>query len=67
MRAKLAWISPRKSRYLFTNRQGQNGLEFTLVDLIGMFKRGEASMIESGPSVERAVSDMIGMLQPAAA
>ncbi|MBV8466634.1 MAG: DUF1631 domain-containing protein [Burkholderiales bacterium] len=67
MRAKLAWISPRKSRYLFTNRQGQNGLEFTLAELIGLFKRGEASMIESGPSVERAVSDMIGMLQPVAA
>ncbi len=62
-RAKLAWVSPRKSRYLFTNRQGENGLEFTLMELIALFKRGDASLIESGPSVERAVSDMIDMLQ----
>lgn len=66
-RAKLAWVSPRKSRYLFTNRQGDNSMEFTLLDLISLFKSGEASLIESGPSVERAVSDMIGMLQPQAA
>lgn len=66
-RAKLAWVSPMKSRYLFTNRQGQNGLEFTLLELIDLFKRGDASLIESGPSVERAVSDMIDMLQTQAA
>ncbi|QDQ28834.1 DUF1631 domain-containing protein [Chitinimonas arctica] len=66
-RAKLAWVSPRKSRYLFTNRQGENGLEFTLLELIGLFKRGDASLIESGQSVERAVSDMIDMLQTQAA
>ncbi|MFC4158086.1 DUF1631 domain-containing protein [Chitinimonas lacunae] len=63
-RVKLTWVSPRKSRFLFTNRQGQNGLEFTLVDLVGMFKRGEARLLEGGPLVERAVSDMIDMLQP---
>lgn len=66
-RAKLAWVSPRKSRYLFTNRQGQNGLEYTLAELVALFKRGEASLIEGGPLVERAVSDMIDMLQPAKA
>jgi len=66
-RMKLAWVSPMKSRYLFTNRQGQNGLEFNLIDLIELFKHGNAQLIESGPSVERAVSDMIDMLQPAAA
>ncbi|PHV13332.1 DUF1631 domain-containing protein [Chitinimonas sp. BJB300] len=62
-RAKLAWVSPMKSRYLFTNRQGQNSVEFTLLELVDLFKRGDASIIESVPSVERAVSDMIGMLQ----
>jgi len=66
-RAKLAWVSPRKSRYLFTNRQGQNGLEYTLAELVALFKRGDASLIEGGPLVERAVSDMIDMLQPARA
>lgn len=66
-RAKLAWVSPRKSRYLFTNRQGENGLEYTLAELIALFKQGDASLIESGPSVERAVSDMLGMLQTQAA
>ena len=66
-RMKLAWVSPMKSRYLFTNRQGQNSMEFNLIDLIELFKNGKAQLIESGPSVERAVSDMIDMLQPAAA
>jgi hypothetical protein len=66
VRAKLAWVSPMKSRYLFTNRQGQNGMEFTLLELIDLFKRGDASLIEGGSSVERAVSDMIDMLQPVA-
>lgn len=64
-RAKLAWISPRKSRFLFTNRQGQNGAEYTLAALIALFKNGEAQIIEGGPLVERAVSDMIDLLQPA--
>ncbi|MGQ5523173.1 DUF1631 domain-containing protein [Chitinimonas sp. PSY-7] len=62
-RAKLAWVSPMKSRYLFTNRQGHKSVEFTLEELVALFKRGDASIIESVPSVERAVSDMIGMLQ----
>lgn len=66
-RAKLAWVSPRKSRFLFTNRKGENGAEYTLAELVAMFKAGTASLIEGGPLVERAVSDMMDLLQPASA
>ncbi|MDK2125523.1 DUF1631 domain-containing protein [Parachitinimonas caeni] len=65
-RMKLAWVSPMKSRFLFTNRQGQNGQEYTLAELVGKFRSDEVRIIESAASVERAVSDMIDMLQPVA-
>jgi hypothetical protein len=63
VRARLTWVSPRRTRFLFTNRQGQNGLEYSLEELLGLFRRQQARLLERAPSVERAVSDMIGMLQ----
>jgi hypothetical protein len=63
VRARLTWVSPRRTRFLFTNRQGQNGLEYSLEELLGLFRRQQARLLDRAPSVERAVSDMIGMLQ----
>ena len=36
--AKLAWVSPLRGTYLFTNRQGQKALSITAEELAGHFR-----------------------------
>ncbi|SMC23858.1 Protein of unknown function [Andreprevotia lacus DSM 23236] len=40
-RYRLSWISPQKTRYLLTNRGGENGLGFTQIELIEHLNSGQ--------------------------
>jgi hypothetical protein len=42
---KLAWISPHRSVYLLTNRQGKRALSLTAEDLADLFRTGRARLI----------------------
>jgi hypothetical protein len=44
---KLAWISPRKSLYLLTNRQGERALSLSAVDFARALREGRAQAIHS--------------------
>jgi hypothetical protein len=52
--AKLAWISPLRGNYLFTNRQGQRALSLTADELAGQFRNNRARLVEAEPLIDRA-------------
>ncbi|GAO36775.1 thymidine phosphorylase [Sulfuricella sp. T08] len=65
-RSKLAWVSPLKGLYLFTNRLGSRALSITPSNLAEKFRSGQAQIINDEALIDRAVSDMMERLQQAA-
>ena len=60
--AKLAWISPLRGNYLFTNRQGQRALSMTAEDLAAQFRGNRARLVEAEPLIDRAFSRVMSEL-----
>lgn len=60
--AKLAWVSPQGTTYLFTTRHGRKAASLTPEELADWFRTDRARMIESEPIVDRA---LVGMFQSA--
>ena len=52
--AKLAWVSPLRGTYLFTNRQGQKALSMTAEELAERFRADRARLVEAEPLIDRA-------------
>ena len=67
MQAKLKWISPLKSAYLFTDRQGKRAATMPLDKLEAAFRIGSARMIDESPLLDRVVDRVIETLKQAAA
>jgi len=61
--AKLAWVSPLRGTYLFTNRQGQKALSITAEELAGLFRDDRARLVEAEPLIDRAVSSMVAKME----
>ena len=61
--AKLAWVSPLRGTYLFTNRQGQKALSMTAEDLAERFRNDRARVVEAEPLIDRAFSSMLTQLE----
>jgi hypothetical protein len=57
--AKLAWISPLRGTYLFTNRQGQKALSMTAEELALRFRDDRARLVEAEPLIDRAFGSMM--------
>jgi hypothetical protein len=57
--AKLAWVSPLRGTYLFTNRQGQKALSMTAEELAERFRHDQARLVEAEPLIDRAFSNMM--------
>jgi hypothetical protein len=60
--AKLAWISPLRGNYLFTNRQGQRALSMTADELATQFRSNRARLVEAEPLIDRAFSRVMSEL-----
>ena len=67
MHAKLKWISPLKSAYLFTDRQGKRAATMPLDELAAAFRIGSACIVDDLPLLDRAVDNVIETLKQAAA
>jgi hypothetical protein len=70
--AKLAWVSPLRGTYLFTNRQGQKALSMSAEELAERFRSDLARLVEAEPLIDRALSSVIASFgdkfpEPAAA
>lgn len=61
--AKLAWVSPLRGTYLFTNRQGQKALSMTAEELAERFRADRARPVEAEPLLDRALSSVMGQLE----
>jgi hypothetical protein len=61
--AKLAWVSPLRGTYLFTNRQGQKALSMTAEELAERFRNDRARLVEAEPLIDRAFTSMMTQLE----
>jgi len=61
--AKLAWISPLRGTYLFTNRQGQKAVSLTADELADRFRHDRARLVEAEPLVDRAFVSMMSSIE----
>ena len=61
--AKLAWVSPLRGTYLFTNRQGQKALSITAEELASHFRTDKARLVEAEPLIDRAFSSMMAQME----
>jgi hypothetical protein len=62
-RVRLAWISPSKTMYLFTNRQGERAMALTRAELSSRFAEGRAAFSDERPLMDRVVDDVLDSLQ----
>jgi hypothetical protein len=60
--SKLAWISPLRGTYLFTNRQGQKAVSMTAEDLAEQFRGNRARLVEAEPLIDRAFTSVMSEL-----
>jgi hypothetical protein len=65
--ARLAWVSPLRGTYLFTNRQGQKALSMTAEELASLFRKDHARLVEAEPLLDQAFSSMLANLGDRAA
>ena len=65
--AKLSYISPLKTRYLFVDRQGKNILDCSRAELARRFQLGEVVIMAEVPEVplfDRITQGLVGKLGP---
>jgi hypothetical protein len=60
--AKLSWISPQRTTYLFTTRQGHKAASLTPTQLAEWFREDRARILESEPVVDRALNVLLSEL-----
>ncbi len=56
---KLAWISPRRTRFIFTGRPGHAAFSMSSDELADLLRSGKAQKINDEPVVERALQAVI--------
>lgn len=64
-RAKLSWISPISSKYLFVNRRGLKVCDKTVYGLAADLRRGSAVVLEEVPLFDRALDAIVARLRHA--
>ncbi|MEP7044535.1 MAG: DUF1631 domain-containing protein [Dokdonella sp.] len=64
-RAKLSWISPISSKYLFVNRRGLKVCDKTVAGLAVELRRGSAIVLEEVPLFDRALDAIVARLRSA--
>jgi hypothetical protein len=64
-RAKLSWISPISSKYLFVNRKGLKVSDMTAPQLAAQIKEGKAAVLEEVPLFDRALDAIVERLKQA--
>ncbi|MGN6521349.1 MAG: DUF1631 domain-containing protein [Dokdonella sp.] len=62
-RAKLSWISPISSKYLFVNRRGLKVCDKTVFGLAAELRRGSAVVLEEVPLFDRALDAIVARLR----
>jgi hypothetical protein len=63
LRAKLAWVSPLRGTYLFTNRLGERAVSINAAGLAQKLLQGEAKLVDNTALIDRAVSSLFDRLR----
>ena len=58
-RYKLAWVSPKRSRYIFSNRQGHDSFSISSNELVAKLRNGDAVPISLESLVDRALVEAL--------
>ena len=58
-RFKLAWVSPKRTRYIFTNRQGHDAFSISSEELVQKFRQGIAVQLSAESVVDRALVEAL--------
>ncbi|MDO9193743.1 MAG: DUF1631 family protein, partial [Undibacterium sp.] len=58
-RYKLAWVSPKRTRYIFTNRQGQDAFSLSGEELVAKFRGGYVNQVVADSVVDRALVEAL--------
>jgi hypothetical protein len=61
--ARLAWISPLKGIYMFTNNQDQSAVSITVRGLRDKLRTGEVSILDASPLMDRVVDSLMERVQ----
>lgn len=63
LRAKLAWVSPLRGTYLFTNRLGERAVSINAAGLAQKLRDGQARFVDNTALIDRAVSSVFERLR----
>ncbi len=58
-RFKLAWVSPKRTRYIFTNRQGHDAFSISSEELMNKFKTSVATQVPAESLIDRALVEAL--------
>jgi len=58
-RCRLSWVSPMRTRFLFTNREGFDAFVRSEREVAQMLRQGHLHMLDQAPIVERALNRLI--------
>lgn len=58
-RCRLSWVSPMRTRFLFTNREGFDAFVLSEREVAAMLRRQELQMLDQAPIVERALKRLM--------
>jgi hypothetical protein len=58
-RCRLSWVSPMRTRFLFTNREGFDAFVRSEREVAAMLRDGQLRMLEQAPIVERALHQLM--------
>jgi len=58
-RFKLAWVSPKRTRYIFTNRQGHDSFSISREELLVQLRNGDATVVSAESVVDRALVEAL--------
>nr|WP_315465003.1 DUF1631 family protein [uncultured Rhodoferax sp.] len=64
-RCRLSWVSPLRTRFVFTNREGFDAFVLSERDVAAMLRRQELQMLDQAPIVERALNRLMADNEPA--
>ena len=63
-RCRLSWVSPMRTRFLFTNREGFDAFVRNEREVAAMLRSGALRMLEQTPIVERALNRLMADNEP---
>ena len=58
-RCRLSWVSPMRTRFLFTNREGFDAFVRSEREVANMLRLGHLQLLEQAPIVERALNRLM--------